>query len=375
MLAIADFVPGDVDKEQMIADCVNDQIDVVGRGVLGLTLACARCHDHKFDPISTRDYYALAGIFFSTRVIPGPIAGNTPLVRVPLLSPVELKAIDAEAERDKQRIVELSQLIRSTSDTARAPISANGSANTRRRISRPPAKRCRRPQPSGRTLPSWPPPPSSTKRSSRGGSSISKRARIRRCRSRSPAAIAPSANRLVHELATKLATIARDRQAVAAQASTSRAWPTTNCWSARRSAHGHRQRRADHCLARSRRPVARRLPGRKHPGPTRMRSEDGQAAHTVARFDGSQVLQAPCGVPPTGSLFVVFKPVTGAGGDQRLIGWEDSSVGQHGLGLMLDAAGGLCAARRAAARVAMSPARCPRPRAFSLSALPGAPAA
>src|SRR4029079_11605105 len=41
MLAIADFVPGDVDKQQMIADYVNDQIDVVGRACLGLTLACA----------------------------------------------------------------------------------------------------------------------------------------------------------------------------------------------------------------------------------------------------------------------------------------------------------------------------------------------
>jgi len=37
----------------MIADYVNDQIDVMGRAFLGLTLACARCHDHKFDPIST----------------------------------------------------------------------------------------------------------------------------------------------------------------------------------------------------------------------------------------------------------------------------------------------------------------------------------
>ena len=79
MLAIADFVPGDVDKDQMIADYVNDEIDVIGRTFLGLSLACARCHDHKFDPISTEDYYALAGIFFSTRLIPGPVPGNTPL--------------------------------------------------------------------------------------------------------------------------------------------------------------------------------------------------------------------------------------------------------------------------------------------------------
>ena len=66
----------------MIADYVNDQIDVVSRAFLGLSVACARCHDHKFDPISTEDYYALAGIFFSTRLIPGPVPGNTPLVRV-----------------------------------------------------------------------------------------------------------------------------------------------------------------------------------------------------------------------------------------------------------------------------------------------------
>src|SRR5262249_12805326 len=47
-------------------DNVDEQIDVVMRGVLGLTASCARCHDHKFDPIPTTDYYALAGIFTST---------------------------------------------------------------------------------------------------------------------------------------------------------------------------------------------------------------------------------------------------------------------------------------------------------------------
>ena len=90
LLALADFVPGDVDKDQMIADYVNDEIDVVGRAFLGLSIACARCHDHKFDPISADDYYALAGIFFSTSLVPGPVPGNTPLVRVPLVPPDEL---------------------------------------------------------------------------------------------------------------------------------------------------------------------------------------------------------------------------------------------------------------------------------------------
>ncbi|MSU35977.1 MAG: DUF1553 domain-containing protein [Pedosphaera sp.] len=108
LLAIADFVPGDVDKDQMIADYVNDQIDVVGRAFLGLTLGCARCHDHKFDPISIQDYYGLAGIFFSTRLIPSPVLGNTPLVRVPLVPKAELERIAAR----KKRLLELGEQIR-----------------------------------------------------------------------------------------------------------------------------------------------------------------------------------------------------------------------------------------------------------------------
>ena len=95
----------------MIADYVNDQIDVVSRAFLGLSVACARCHDHKFDPISTEDYYALAGIFFSTRIIPGPVAGNTPLVRVPLLSPAEMARNKEQAAADARRRAELEQLV------------------------------------------------------------------------------------------------------------------------------------------------------------------------------------------------------------------------------------------------------------------------
>src|SRR5204863_644661 len=46
-------------------DIINDRIDVVTKGFLGLTVTCARCHDHKFDPIPTKDYYSLHGIFAS----------------------------------------------------------------------------------------------------------------------------------------------------------------------------------------------------------------------------------------------------------------------------------------------------------------------
>jgi len=47
-------------------DVIDDQVDVVGRGFLGLSLACARCHDHKFDPVPTADYYSLYGVFASS---------------------------------------------------------------------------------------------------------------------------------------------------------------------------------------------------------------------------------------------------------------------------------------------------------------------
>jgi len=55
------------DHELLKMEFVDEQIDTVGKTFLGMTLGCARCHNHKFDPIPTRDYYALAGIFESTR--------------------------------------------------------------------------------------------------------------------------------------------------------------------------------------------------------------------------------------------------------------------------------------------------------------------
>src|SRR5207237_5189641 len=47
------------------ADIIDDRIDVVCRGLMALTVGCARCHDHKFDPIPTQDYYSLYGVFAS----------------------------------------------------------------------------------------------------------------------------------------------------------------------------------------------------------------------------------------------------------------------------------------------------------------------
>ncbi|MEQ1859554.1 MAG: PSD1 and planctomycete cytochrome C domain-containing protein [Chthoniobacteraceae bacterium] len=53
------------ERFRSVNDVINDRIDVVGKGLLGLTVSCARCHDHMFDPIPTRDYYALHGVFAS----------------------------------------------------------------------------------------------------------------------------------------------------------------------------------------------------------------------------------------------------------------------------------------------------------------------
>lgn len=62
--------------ESLMMDRIDEQIDVTTRAVLGLTVACARCHDHKYEPVKMQDYYALAGIFYSTETKSGQRRGN-----------------------------------------------------------------------------------------------------------------------------------------------------------------------------------------------------------------------------------------------------------------------------------------------------------
>ena len=101
MLAIGHWPQGDADKQKMVSDIVDDQIDVVSRGFLALTMGCARCHDHKFDPISARDYYGMAGIFFSSTILPGPgqKTEGSPILHMPLAPPA---IVQAETERQAQ---------------------------------------------------------------------------------------------------------------------------------------------------------------------------------------------------------------------------------------------------------------------------------
>ncbi|MFN0198335.1 MAG: PSD1 and planctomycete cytochrome C domain-containing protein [Planctomycetaceae bacterium] len=89
---------GDADKEKMLSDMVDDNIDTIGKAFMGLTLGCARCHDHKFDPISNEDYYALAGVFYSTRILKelGGKGDNYTLNRVPLVEHAYLTKRDEQ---------------------------------------------------------------------------------------------------------------------------------------------------------------------------------------------------------------------------------------------------------------------------------------
>ncbi len=70
-LALGSMDLNERDREQFFLDRIDDQMDTLGRATMALTLGCARCHDHKFDPVAQRDYYALAGIFGSTRTLSG----------------------------------------------------------------------------------------------------------------------------------------------------------------------------------------------------------------------------------------------------------------------------------------------------------------
>ncbi|MCU0706911.1 MAG: PSD1 and planctomycete cytochrome C domain-containing protein, partial [Pirellula sp.] len=105
---------------QFQADLVDEQIDTLSRTVLGISVGCARCHDHKFDPIPQSDYYAIAGIFQSTETFYGgsrSLRNRQPsnLITLPIqdrfsnqerISSDELKALKKELETKEQELME-----------------------------------------------------------------------------------------------------------------------------------------------------------------------------------------------------------------------------------------------------------------------------
>jgi hypothetical protein len=102
------------DKRALEMDVVDEQLDTIGRGLLGMTIACARCHDHRFDPIPTDDYYALAGILRSTNVLVHANVSNWATRELPRTA-AEQEAVAAfEADRNQQIAVVKKELKKTT---------------------------------------------------------------------------------------------------------------------------------------------------------------------------------------------------------------------------------------------------------------------
>jgi len=103
------------DKELLDVEIADEQIDTVSRALLGMTVGCARCHDHKFDPIPTEEYYGLAGIFLSTKSVLHSNVGKpmeTPLEHGPEVIAYRQFELQLKGARDawKQARQELVQL-------------------------------------------------------------------------------------------------------------------------------------------------------------------------------------------------------------------------------------------------------------------------
>lgn len=109
------------DKRQLDMDVVDEQLDTLGKAFLGQTLGCARCHDHKFDPIPTRDYYAMAGILKSSQTLKH--ANVSEWIEVPL--PMESDQEERLAKHE-QKLAGLRQEIDALKASVKAKAGASG---------------------------------------------------------------------------------------------------------------------------------------------------------------------------------------------------------------------------------------------------------
>ena len=98
-LALGAKAIAQVDKTKMLYDVWDEQVDVTSRAFLGLTMACARCHDHKFDPILTKDYYSMVGMFASTRSFEKVNQGVASLLYRPLVPATQYSEYRAHLAR------------------------------------------------------------------------------------------------------------------------------------------------------------------------------------------------------------------------------------------------------------------------------------
>ncbi len=97
------------DKTQLEMDHIDEQLEVLGRAFLGQTIGCARCHDHKFDPIPTSDYYAMAGIFRSTVAMEHANVSKWIEVPLPLdpTSTAEYESLEKQLRETKDQLAQL----------------------------------------------------------------------------------------------------------------------------------------------------------------------------------------------------------------------------------------------------------------------------
>jgi hypothetical protein len=113
------------DPVKMQMDIIDEQIDTMGRAFMALTIGCARCHDHKFDPIPAADYYSLAGIFKSSKTMENfkVVAKWHEYVLAPKPDRVRLEAHLKRIEEQQKQISRLSKPVdREISDTARRKV-------------------------------------------------------------------------------------------------------------------------------------------------------------------------------------------------------------------------------------------------------------
>ena len=112
-LAMGPKVLAEGDQQKLLADIIDEQIDTTGRAFMGLSLGCARCHDHKFDPVSQADYYALAGVFKSTQTMES-LARIAKWHENDVASPEEKAALSAAQARLAERKKAIDELVAGT---------------------------------------------------------------------------------------------------------------------------------------------------------------------------------------------------------------------------------------------------------------------
>lgn len=115
-LVLGDIEIVEADKEKLLVDIVDQQLNKVGKAFLGLTLECARCHEHKFDPVPQRDYYAMAGFFHGTSTVYKTERGVWSDVNVLDLPETESQKTE-RAQREKAHAERLARLKRERTES------------------------------------------------------------------------------------------------------------------------------------------------------------------------------------------------------------------------------------------------------------------